>query len=462
MSGSSRSGTAAPVSTLTDAAERGIARARFSSLGRRYLGPRLPRRQSLDDAARSPELMYALFVSAKTFARVLDAYGTIPPGTLAIVAANVAVFSLPDGVAFGDVCLNPYAVIHLNQLERLVTSAFVHVDAFHLLSNMQGVLQDGSFLESLDGTPRFLARVATLLGLSQCALVGLSWAERRLYHTGGARRADAWLDDAVDRVSKYAYGGNSPGYHVPLVGTSSSSSGRKLLPFYNSGVVGFSGVNFALKVAAAHRRPANSVVLVGGIAPIPARYSAWFELALGTLIVPSAGTFAAHFAGTIAGLIAVYAPRVSGFGVLGSTIGGGRNRAYRGRGHRLGGRYLRDDGPGAGGAGGRDGRDGRNGRNGRGDDSSPAAARRGSGGRRLGGGDPRPGRTNWFARAWGAACVPFARLKVAVDEGAPLVVHGAFALACLVLQRTMSRNCPEGLLRRVSIPPIAVLFSLGG
>ena len=39
-------------------------------------------------------------------------------------------------------------------------------------------------------------------------------------------------------------------------------------------------------------------------------------------------------------------------------------------------------------------------------------------------------------------------LKVAVDEGAPLVVHGAFALACLVLQRTMARNCPEGLLRR--------------
>ncbi len=449
MSGTSRSGTAAPVSTLTDAAERGIARARFSSLGRRYLGPRLPRRQSLDDAARSPELMYALFVSAKTFARVLDAYGTIPPGTLAIVAANVAVFSLPDGVAFGDVCLNPYAVIHLNQLERLVTSAFVHVDAFHLLSNMQGVLQDGSFLESLDGTPRFLARVATLLGLSQCALVGLSWAERRLYQTGGSTRADAWLDDAVDRVSKYAHGGNSPGYHVPIVGTSSPSSGHELLPFYNSGVVGFSGVNFALKVAAAHRRPANSVVLVGGIAPVPARYSAWFELALGTLIVPSAGTFAAHFAGTIAGLIAAYAPRVSGFGVLGSTIGGGRNRAYRGRGHRLGGRYLRDDDPGVGGAGGRDGRDGRNGRDGR-------------DGRRLGGGDPRRPGPTWFARAWRVACAPFARLEAAVAEGAPLLVHGAFALACLALQRTMSRNCPEGLLRRVSIPPIAAPFSLGG
>ena len=417
----------------------------------------MPRRQSLDDAARSPELMYSLFISAKTFARVLDAYGAIPPGTLAIIAANVAVFSLPDGVAFGDVCLNPYAVIHLNQLERLVTSAFVHVDAFHLLSNMQGVLQDGSFLEHVDGTPRFLARCATLLGLSQCTLVGLSWAERKFYQRGSvtARRADAWLDDAVDRVSKYAYGGNSPGYHVPIRGTSPSSSVHKLLPFYNSGVVGFSGVNFALKVAAAHRRPADSVVLVGGIAPVPARYSAWFELALGTLIVPSAGTFAAHFAGTIAGLISVYAPRVSGFGVLGSTMAGGRNRAYRGRGHRLGGRYLRDDDPGVGRTtgggetGGRDGRNGRNGRRLRGGDSS--------GGDSSGG----PG-SNWFARAWRAACAPFAMLKAAVDEGAPLVVHGAFAVACLVLQRTMTRNCPEGLLRRVSLPPIAAPFSLGG
>jgi hypothetical protein len=48
-----------------------------------------------------------------------------------------------------------------------------------------------------------------------------------------------------------------------------------------------------------------------------------------------------------------------------------------------------------------------------------------------------------------------------VDEGAPLVVHGAFALGCLVLQQTMARHCPEGLLRRVSLPPINVPFSLG-
>jgi hypothetical protein len=46
-------------------------------------------------------------------------------------------------------------------------------------------------------------------------------------------------------VSKYAYGGSSPGYHV----VPKTSGAVRLLPFYNSGVVGFSGVNFALKVA---------------------------------------------------------------------------------------------------------------------------------------------------------------------------------------------------------------------
>ena len=80
-----------------------------------------------------------------------------------------------DGVAFGDVCLNPYAVLHLNQLERLVTSAFVHADIYHLLSNMTGVLDDGSYLEARDGTAGFIGRLVTLLGLSQCTLVGMSW-----------------------------------------------------------------------------------------------------------------------------------------------------------------------------------------------------------------------------------------------------------------------------------------------
>ena len=73
---------------------------------------------------------------------------------------------------------------------------------------------------------------------------------------------DAWLDDAVDRVSKYAYGGSSPGYHV----VPKTSGAVRLLPFYNSGVVGFSGVNFALKVAVriflSYFRMGNSIDVV--------------------------------------------------------------------------------------------------------------------------------------------------------------------------------------------------------
>ena len=69
--------------------------------------------------------------------------------------------------------------------------------------------------------------------------------ERRFNGSSASRSMDAWLDDAVDRVSKYAYGGSSPGYHV----VPKTSGAVRLLPFYNSGVVGFSGVNFALKVA---------------------------------------------------------------------------------------------------------------------------------------------------------------------------------------------------------------------
>ena len=38
-----------------------------------------------------------------------------------------------------------------------------------------------------------------------------------------------------------------------------------LLPFYTSGVVGFSGVNYAFRAVACHRRPRNQIVLVFGI-----------------------------------------------------------------------------------------------------------------------------------------------------------------------------------------------------
>ena len=47
--------------------------------------------------------------------------------------------------------------------------------------------------------------------------------------------------------------------------------------------------------------------------------------------MPSSGTFAAHFAGVVAGLVSVYVPKIAGFGPVGRGRGG-RNRAYSGAG----------------------------------------------------------------------------------------------------------------------------------
>lgn len=320
-------------------------------------------------------------------------------------------------MAFSDACLNPYAVIHLRQADRLVKSAFVHRDLFHLLANMSGVLQDGSYLESRDGPATLLARVGALLLLSQSTLVGLSYTERKLAGYGGGG-SSSWINDAVSGMSGvYARGG------------------AQMLPFYTSGVVGFSGVNFALKVVASDRRPRDGTVYLMGLVPIPVRYSFWFELALGTLITPNGGTFAGHFSGIIAGLAAVYVPRMAGIGALGRG-GGGRNRAYAGRGHRLGGRYLRDDEP----------RDAARGRGSTyGDVSDERRGRRGR------------GRGNVVSRTLGRLLAwPVGFLKGAVDEGAPLVVHGGFALACVLLQQAMSRHMPRGVLGEIVVPQYRV------
>jgi len=66
----------------------------------------------------------------------------------ALVILSLFLCAQPGGVAYTEVCLNPYAVLHLNQLDRVVKSAFVHRDLFHLLANMTGLLQDGADLEA--------------------------------------------------------------------------------------------------------------------------------------------------------------------------------------------------------------------------------------------------------------------------------------------------------------------------
>lgn len=175
------------------------------------------------------------------------------------------------------------------------------------------------------------------------------------------------------------------------------------------------------------------------------------------------GTFAAHFAGVVAGLISVYIPRLAGFGRLGGA------RAYSGRGNRLGGRTLREDDSAARGgrpdprsmttrAGGGQrqqqpqqggGYVGTNGGRRLGDGSG-GGGRGGGGG---GGGGGWGGAGNAGKRVWRLLVSPLLMLKGAADEGAPLMVHGGFAVACIVLQQMMSRHLPEGVLSKALFNP---------
>jgi hypothetical protein len=229
------------------------------------------------------------------------------------------------------------------------------------------------------------------------------------------------------------------------------------LPFYTSGVIGFSGVNYALKVAACDKKPRDRVALVFGIVPVPARFAFWADLCVNTLISPSSGTFAAHFAGCLAGLITVYAPKMVRGGV----------RA-RGRGRRLGGRYLRGDEREGDAArrpvsrlvtSGNDGT-GRGRRLGTRDETNETRARVDERRTSHVGTDTRNAKTAFAKRL----LFPIVALRRAAAEGAPLVVHAGFAVGCVLLQQIMARHAPGGILstRVVRTLPLVLERSLMG
>jgi membrane associated rhomboid family serine protease len=457
---------ASPVSSLTDTAERAVANARFSSVGRRLAGPKLPLPLDLD--AHAPEIALVTWQALGVVRRALERNGgAVPPVTLALVCVNAGVFFKPDGVWFGDVCLNPYAVLHLNQLERLVTSAFVHRDAFHLIGNMAGLVQDGTDLEATEGSKKFLKRFVVALAASQLTLVGLSSLERKVRGRGGAGAVDKWLKDAGKAFDRN-FGLDADANGVPYSLSRTRVRNPALLPFYTSGVIGFSGVNYALKVAACDKKPRDAITLLFGLVPVPARFAFWADLCVNTLISPSSGTFAAHFAGCLAGLITVYVPKMARRGV-----------GMRGRGRRLGGRYLRGDE-----------RAGETRENARppvsrlvgssGSGSSRPVGTSTGGGRRLGtraeheagvdSANERPRNATRTTDRGGRVrrsiakflLAPFAALQRAAAEGAPLVVHAGFAVGCVVLQQVMARHAPGGILstRVVRTLPLVLERSL--
>lgn len=65
-----------------------------------------------------------------------------------------------------NVSLSPYCVIDRKEYYRIVTAAFVHVDATHLITNLTAALPDCLYLEDQEGSKALLGDLMLLTLLS--------------------------------------------------------------------------------------------------------------------------------------------------------------------------------------------------------------------------------------------------------------------------------------------------------
>lgn len=226
----------------------------------------------------------------------------IPPATLGLIAANSLVFCMPDGVELWDVCLSPFCVLDKREYSRLATSAVVHFNATHLLSNLTTVVPDAMYIERTQGSAALLGELAAATLLSHSMYVGMAWLQK---HYMGQREV-----------------------------------------YYSPGAIGFSAAAFALKVATGAKRSGQTHFF--GFS-IPSQYNWVLGIALTHLCVPEA-SFAGHMCGVVAGIVRAYilGPLVSTLS-LGAVGGGTRytgNRRYNWGSGTVSGRSVRRGGGG--------------------------------------------------------------------------------------------------------------------
>lgn len=184
-----------------------------------------------------------------------------PPVTLGLMALMYGIHfqkaHTPD--LFAPYSLCPDRILNHWDAKRIIFSALIHVDDWHLYHNMISFLWKGYHLEHKLGSVRFLLTVFYLLVLCHVLVVVVALV--------------------------LATGFQMPG---PLHQCS----------------VGFSGVLFALKVLLNHNSPAFSSVY--GF-QVPTKYAAWLELVMIHYLVPRS-SFMGHMCGILAGYIFVYSP----------------------------------------------------------------------------------------------------------------------------------------------------------
>mmetsp|Transcript_9287 Transcript_9287/g.15075 ORF Transcript_9287/g.15075 Transcript_9287/m.15075 type:complete len:256 (+) Transcript_9287:3-770(+) len=178
-----------------------------------------------------------------------------PPATLFIMGVNIAVHLNDTLIPFSisSVCLHPAQILFGWDLKRLVLSAFVHADDYHLYYNMSSLLWKGAQLEQTNGTEEFLKMSAFLLLGSHVIYVLVAWI-------------------------------------LSMLGVFSATM--------QTCAVGYSAVLFGYKMVLNYNSPSLSS-FYGMMVPL--KYMCWVELVLISIITPNA-SFLGHLCGILAGL----------------------------------------------------------------------------------------------------------------------------------------------------------------
>lgn len=191
-----------------------------------------------------------------------DGVPNLPLGVSVVILANAVIFFKPGGVSSAAVSLCPHRVVERRELGRLITSAFVHTDFQHFIINMRSVLDYGAQMEEFMPPVSFLTDVMSLTVVSQSLFVGMAWAEYRLF------------------------------------GITSS--------YYDTKLVGFSAVGFALQVISGYMHETGLVDDHDAISIAP-QYLCWITLIASHVFFPNT-SFRGHFCGILSGLMRVFLP----------------------------------------------------------------------------------------------------------------------------------------------------------
>ncbi|KAH9126580.1 hypothetical protein LEN26_001404 [Aphanomyces euteiches] len=199
---------------------------------------------------------------------LMQLYGQIqqlerkPPVTLALMGGMVGLFMYkghPGVPSARRYALCPDVIVDRFDWKRLIVSAFLHVDEWHLYNNMASFLWKGVNLEFKYGSERFVQLIATLLVMSHVLAVAAAYTLATVLHDNS---------------------------------------------YIHQCSVGFSAVLFALKMVLNQNSPAYTNIM--GIT-IPTKYAAWAELVYIHYFVPGS-SLVGHLAGILAGYIYMKSP----------------------------------------------------------------------------------------------------------------------------------------------------------